>query len=236
MKSREILIEGGEALGLSLSSRQLDSFLHFLELFQIWNRQINLTSIREEEEIVVRHFLDSLSCYRAVKERSGPFLDVGTGAGFPSIPLLLYDPHLQITLLDSSRKKCFFLQEVRRRLHINPRIVQGRVEEFAHQEQERGNYNMVIARALAPLHQLVELAMPLLIVGGRLLSFQSAGVHEEIKAASRALSLLQGQILEKQVVSIPFLSAERYLLLIEKVGETREEFPRRMKQVRKTPL
>lgn len=236
MTTRELLISGTKEMGILLSERQVVSFLTFLDILQFWNKRINLTAKQEEREIIIRHFFDSLTSLSVVKGLEGPVLDVGCGAGFPSLPLLICEPKRSFTLLDSSKKKVFFLNEVKRKIELNYRVIWSRVEVLAHTEGERGSFPLVLSRALSPLNLLVELCVPLLQVGGVLVAFQAKEVEKEVEKAKNALVELQAQINTIIKVAVPFLPEERFLILIEKKGESSGDFPRRMDYMKKRPL
>lgn len=254
MEVESILQKGAEEMGISLSKEQMEQFMEYLRLLQFWNQMMNLTSLRERGEMVTHHLLDSLSCYSLVKERCGmeekrgkegrgerrekrgKIFDAGTGAGFPSIPLLIVEKDLKMTLMDSSKKKCLFLRELRRRLALDFRVEWGRIEEFAHKRGERGTYSLVLTRALAPLTILLEMTIPLLVVRGSLIAFKAKEVHRELEEAEYAFTALKADLKEEREVVVPYLAKERTLLVIEKRGETEAHFPRRGAQIEKKPL
>lgn len=223
-------------MGISLGKEQIHQFISYLHLLVFWNKKVNLTAIKEEKEMVKEHILDSLSCYNFVKGEKGRIVDVGAGAGFPSIPLLILEPSLHMALLDSSKKKCVFLRQVRRELGLEYRVIGERIEELAHIKGERASYHIALSRALAPLNILLELSLPLLALGGFLVAFKSKDIQREIEESRGALSSLKGEIKEIKKVEAPFLIKERYLLLIESKGILDESYPRRMSLIEKKSL
>lgn len=223
-------------MGIHLREEQLALFMSYLHLLLFWNRKMNLTAIKDDREIVTHHFLDSLTSYRFVREEKGRILDIGTGAGFPSIPLLILEPKLTMVLVDSSKKKCFFLKEVRRELGLDFLIIRDRIEELAHQEEERATYELVLSRALAPLNILLEISLPFLKIDGMMVAYKAKEIHQEIEEAKRALSSLKGEMRQIKRVKVPFLKKDRYLLLIRKREKIGGFFPRRIHIIEKKPL
>lgn len=223
-------------MGIHLREEQLALFMSYLHLLLFWNRKMNLTAIKDDREIVTHHFLDSLTSYRFVREEKGRILDIGTGAGFPSIPLLILEPKLTMVLVDSSKKKCFFLKEVRRELGLDFVIIRDRIEELAHQEEERATYELVLSRALAPLNILLEISLPFLKIDGMMVAYKAKEIHQEIEEAKRALSSLKGEMRQIKRVKVPFLKKDRYLLLIRKREKIDGFFPRRIHIIEKKPL
>lgn len=234
LEVREILQQGAKRMGIPLSKEKGDLLMEYLEMISFWNKRINLTAIREDRRMVTHHLLDSLSCFSLLGD--GKMLDAGTGAGLPAIPLLIIKPSLEMTLLDSSKKKCIFLKQVRRELKLDFRVLEGRMENIAHQRGERGFYHVVLSRAMAPLYMLLELSMPFLQVGGFLIAFKSRAKEEELKEAEGSMKVLEAQLLLIKEVVIPFLPEERFLLKIGKGGETKDIYPRKRMIMEKNPL
>lgn len=236
MNPASLLNEGAALMGLQLTQEMKSQFVIYLELLQFWNTRINLTSLSTDRDIIIQHFLDSLSCYQYICDGNKSIIDIGTGGGFPSLPLLIYDHSLEMTLVDSSKKKCNFLKEVRRELSLSYRVFHERIESLAHREGERDSYDIVLARALAPLNLLLELGISFAKIQGSLIAFKSKSGQEEIIFARKAMEVLKIRLLAEKRVHIPFLNKVRNLFLFEKIGVTPEEFPRSPKKRERTPL
>jgi len=233
-----ILEQGVAELGLKLTREQKAQFGLYLEELKEWNKRINLTAITSDREVVVKHFLDSLSCLQTGKILSSALLvDLGSGAGFPGLPLKIALPSLRVTLLESSEKKSLFLCHIAQRLGLkNLVVVSMRAEEFARQEPAREAYDLATARAVSPLPVLLEYALPLLAVGGFLIAQKGRELSEELGQARRAATLLGGEIESVVKAKVPFLKAERHLVVIRKIVPTPEKYPRRTGIPSKRPL
>jgi 16S rRNA (guanine527-N7)-methyltransferase len=235
-ESAELLKSGARLLGTDLSDEQMAAFDLLLGELERWNRKLNLTAISEEREIVIYHFLDSLSCLLSSKIREeARLLDIGTGAGFPGIPVAIARPDISVSLLESMRKKGEFLKNVISLLGLKARVLVGRAEELA-RTPERASYDVVAARAVAALPVLCEYALPFLKKGGYLVAQKSKRVREELREGERAAALIGGGKPEVVSVSLPFAEAERYLVIVEKIKETPERYPRRAGIPPKRPL
>lgn len=240
---RSILGEGAAELGLTLTADQLNQFLRYENELVDWNLRMNLTAIEEPVEIEVRHFLDSLTLVAALprKVRSGravvTFLDVGAGAGLPGIPLAIVLPMLQVTLLEATQKKCRFLNHVRDLLTLpNLDVRCGRAEELAHDSAMREHFDVVAARAVAPLATLAELCLPFARPGGRFVAMKKTGIDTEIDRARYGISVLGGRVAECLTVRVPRLNEDRLLVVVEKLAPTPRGYPRRPGVPAKAPL
>lgn len=240
------LQEGAGRLGLALSPTQVAQFeVYYRELVQ-WNEKFNLTAITGYEEVQVKHFLDSLVALPLIAEEAGEplppvrplhLVDVGTGAGFPGIPLKIAAPRLKLTLMDGTGKKVAFLREVTARLGLhNVEVVQGRAEELGRNTAYRGQFDLVTARAVAPLNTLAEYLLPLARRGGLAVVYKGASAGQEFMEARRAIELLGGETVRLAPVKVPFLGEQRFILLIKKVRPTPERYPRGQGLPRKKPL
>jgi 16S rRNA (guanine527-N7)-methyltransferase len=232
------LIEGARQLGLSLTAGQVALFARYQELLLEWNQHINLTAITDPAGIQVRHFLDSLSCTLAMTYRPGQWLvDVGTGAGFPGIPLKIYYPDLRLTLVESVAKKARFLTAVVAELGlVQVDIVTERAELLGQNPEHRERYDWVVARAVAEMRVLVEYLLPLCRPGGHVLAQKGGGAPEETAAAVRAITLLGGALPRYQTIQLPGLADAHHLVIIEKQTPTPPQFPRRTGIPSKRPL
>lgn len=233
-----ILQGAAAAFGLSLTSGQLETLGRYRELLLDWNERINLTAITDPAAIVTHHFLDSLACLLAVPpDRRGAarVIDVGSGAGFPGIPLAIALPDWQVTLLEATGKKVRFLEEAARTLQLgNAHALQGRAEEVAHLTAYRGRYDIATARAVAALPTLLEYCAPFLRPGGLLLLPKKGDLSEELEAGRRAAAFLSTSLCDP--VSVPFFSDERIIVPGRQRRPCPEPYPRAAGAPIKHPL
>ena len=250
----ETLREGARRLGLQLSQQHLDRFQTLYEELARWNERYNLTAITGYQQVQTRHLLDSLTCLLAfpagpdedeipdsvpVQRQPGALscLDVGTGAGFPGLPLRILLPDLRLTLLESVQKKAQWLQYIVRKLELSQvEIVVGRAEEVAHDETHRERYDVVVARAVAPLTILAEYGLPFCRVGGRLIAPKGDEATQEAAAAEAAIRMLGGRLTTIKAVPLPDLLPGHHLVVIDKQASTPERYPRRTGIPSKRPL
>lgn len=227
-----------EEVKLNLSEDMSVKFSLYYKWIIEWNEKINLTAITAEEEFIVKHLLDSLSVYFSCDMLNGDkkILDIGTGAGFPGIPLKIYSDDLHITLLDSLQKRVKFLNEVIERLKLkNITAIQGRAEDLARTEL-RESFDMAVSRAVASLPILLEYALPFVKKGGYFIAWKGSKAKEEAKESVNALKVLGGKIEDIKKVTIPNLDEERFLITIKKEGNVPSKYPRRAGTPTKKPL
>lgn len=227
-----------ERLDIMLDEKALERFDTFAEMLVDWNTRINLTAITDPFEIVYKHFADSMLALAAVNVPQGAsFIDVGTGGGFPGLPLLIARPDLHGVMLDSTLKKLMFVDHVLNRLELNNngRTLHMRAEEAGIKVQLRNRFDFCFSRAVANLRELSEYCLPLTKVGGTFVALKSAKAQEEIDGAKEAIRLLGGEIVE---VKQFFLSdmGERNLVVIKKVSPTPPKYPRASAKISKEPL
>lgn len=238
MKYEKILIEGAKSFGIELSREQVEQFSIFYRLLVEWNEKMNLTTITEEKEVVVKHFLDCLSGAPVLQSFEKPLIaDVGTGAGFPGIPLKIIYHELSFVLIDCLKKRLGFLAEVVKELgmeHIE--LVHGRAEELAHTEAYRERFDIVVSRAVASLPVLMEYSMGYVKKGGILLAYKGPTLAEELKASERALSVLQSGVETTQTVEIPFSEYSHTIAVIRKKAALPTMYPRSQAKIKKQPL
>lgn len=203
-----------------------------------WNTRVNLTAITDPQEVRLRHFLDSLSLLPCLGETRGKrLIDVGTGAGFPGLPLAMARPDLQVTLLEATGKKLAFIDEVARTLKLkNVRTLHARAEEAGQMPGERESYDYVTARAVARLPVLAEYLLPLARVGGLCIAMKGETATQEAQDARRALTTLGGTLRSIEEVELPGVEGRHYLVLIDKVRPTPAEYPRRPGLPNRSPL
>ena len=233
------LIQGAQQFNLLLNETQQQAFGTYRRELMAWNEKINLTRIIAPEEITVKHFLDSLSLYPLLSDLSPDFslIDVGTGAGFPGLPLKIVLPGIRLALLESTRKKTVFLQHIVDTLHLaDVTVVTARAEEAGRQPAHRQQYDAAVARAVAVLPTLAEYMLPLVKVGGLVIVQKGQNPTEEIKSAANALGILGGKIDQVLPVEVPGLDAKRHLIVIRKRKPTPKQYPRRPGLPAKKPI
>jgi len=233
------LTHGAQQFGLTLSEAQRQAFDTYRRELITWNEKFNLTRIVEPEEITVKHFLDSLSIYPLLSNLPSDFslIDVGTGAGFPGLPLKIVLPHIRLTLLESTRKKTTFLQHIVDLLNLTDvTVVTARAEEAGRQPAHRQQYDVAVARAVAVLSTLAEYTLPLIKVGGTVIVQKGQNPADEVKSAANALEILGGKVDQILPVDVPGLEAERHLIVIRKRKPTPKQYPRRPGLPTKKPI
>lgn len=236
------LTQGLSELGLELSSTQAKQFeLYYQELLE-WNTRINLTSITDYEEVQTKHFFDSITVTLALaKEEMGKpdlsIIDIGTGAGFPGLPLKILLDQSRLVLLDSIAKKAAFLRHISQQLKLsNVEVVTGRAEEIARLPSYRQQFDLVVSRAVALLPTLMELALPFCQIGGKFVAQKKGEISREIDRAGKAINVLGGRLNQVRSIEFEELSDERCLVIIDKIRPTPEEYPRRPGIPKRRPI
>lgn len=225
-------------LGITLSDRQVQQFLTYYEMLVEWNEVMNLTAITEYDEVMKKHFIDSISLVKAYDVlKNVSVIDVGTGAGFPGLALKIAYPNLQVTLLDSLNKRINFLNAVIEKLQLTGvDTVHGRAEDFAKPAKLREKYDLCVSRAVANLSTLSEYCLPFVKVGGQFISYKSEKITEEMAAAENAIRILGGKVVNQVEFQLPESDIYRNLFVIEKVKETPKKYPRKAGLPSKEPL
>lgn len=228
-------------IGLVLEPRQLALFRRYYQELCAWNARLNLTTIVDWEAVQVQHFLDSLTCLLVLPEtaRTDPYtiVDIGSGAGFPGIPLKIALPHIALALVESVQKKAAFLTHLVEVLRLQDvRVYPRRAEEAAHFPECREQFDLAVSRAVAPLPVVAEYCLPFVRMGGLMIAMKGRDVEDEIRAGARAVALLGGQLREVRPVRLPGLDAPRHLVVVEKASPTPPQYPRRPGLPSKRPL
>lgn len=238
MNKEELLRSSASSIGVELSDTQVQQFIKYHEILVEWNSFMNLTGITEYEEVVQKHFVDSLALCKAIDvDQVTSLIDIGTGAGFPGIPLKIAYPHLKVTLLDSLQKRIKFLNEVIMQLGLQDvETIHGRAEDFAKPSMKRESYDVCVSRAVANLASLSEYCLPYVKIGGSFIPYKSGKVEEELEEAKKAVFLLGGKIEEEVRFSLPDSDISRSLIKIKKVSATQKKYPRKSGLATKEPI
>jgi 16S rRNA (guanine527-N7)-methyltransferase len=232
----EKMKESLKELNIELSEKQLNQFYNYMNILIEWNKVMNLTNITEPEEIIQKHFVDSLTILKSIKENDS-IIDVGTGAGFPGIPIKIVFPETRITLLDSLNKRIKFLEEVINKLELkNIETIHGRAEEVAHNKKYREKYDIAIARAVAPLNVLSEYLLPFVKIGGYAICMKGVKGKEEAEEGKNAIKILGGEITNSREFNLPNTEMARTIIEIEKIKNTEKKYPRKAGTPTKMPL
>ena len=233
-----VLTEKVKELSIVLNDKQIQKFEQYYNILVEWNKVMNLTAITEYEEVVEKHFLDSLTIVNAIHvKKIETLIDVGTGAGFPGIPLKIAFPHLKVTLLDSLNKRIKFLNEVINLLELNDiKAIHGRAEDYAKQAEYREQYDICVSRAVANLATLSEYCLPYVKMDGLFVPYKSGEIDEELKSSEKAVSILGGKVEEVVKFQLPGTDIGRSFVKIHKIKETKKKYPRKAGMPTKEPL
>lgn len=233
-----VLTKKVKELSIVLNDKQTQQFEQYYNILVEWNKVMNLTAITEYEEVVEKHFLDSLTIVDAINMgKIETLIDVGTGAGFPGIPLKIAFPHLKVTLLDSLNKRIKFLNEVIDLLELDDiKTIHGRAEDYAKQAEYREQYDICVSRAVANLATLSEYCLPYVKVDGLFVPYKSGEIDEELKSSEKAVSILGGKVEEVVKFQLPGTDIGRSFVKIHKIKETKKKYPRKAGMPTKEPL
>jgi 16S rRNA (guanine(527)-N(7))-methyltransferase GidB len=238
VKQKEFLIENLQKIDIILEEEKIQQFITYYDILVEWNKVMNLTGITEFEEVVIKHFVDSLSLIKAVNPtKIQSVIDIGTGAGFPGIPLKIVYPNLEVVLLDSLNKRIKFLNTVIEKLHLsNIRCIHGRAEDFSRKAEYREQFDLCVSRAVANLASLSEYCIPYVKKAGMFISYKSGKIESELEEAKIAVKILGGKIDSSIKFYLPDTDMERSLVVIKKVSNTAKMYPRKAGIPAKEPI
>ncbi len=236
------LIEGAGKLGIKLTTRQIKQFeLYYRELIE-WNKKSNLTAITDYSSVQVKHFLDSLTITPALSEKEVGrpdfnIIDIGTGAGFPGVPLQILFPQAKLVLIEPTTKKTAFLHYITSKLELeNVEVLNSRAEEAAHLPLYREQFALVLSRAVALLPTLVELTLPFCRIGGKFIAHKKGEIDQEINRAEKAIAAMGGKLDQIRKIELDAFDEVRYLIIIDKISHTPSKYPRRPSIPRRRPI
>ena len=222
-------------IDIELTEKQVKQFYNYMNLLIEWNNKINLTAITEPKEIILKHFVDCATINKFIDENK--VIDIGTGAGFPGIPLKIINEDLEITLADSLNKRIKFLDIVIETLELNKiETIHARAEELAKNKKYRQSYDIVVSRAVAALNVLLEYTTPFIKVGGKVICMKGNNVEEEIKESKNAIKILGTKMLPVEKVVLPGTEITRNIITVEKIKNTPAKYPRKAGTPAKEPL
>lgn len=224
-------------LGIEINNEMLEQFMQYKEILLEWNQKMNLTAITEDKEVILKHFVDSMSVLKMIDIRGKSVIDVGTGAGFPGLPLKIAVPDINLLLLDSLNKRIKFLNEVVESLKLEKvECIHSRAEDAGQNKLYREKFDFCVSRAVANLTVLAEYDLPFVKVGGQFIAMKGPTGYEEAKLAKKAIKMLGGEISEIKEVNIPFTDINHTIIFINKISKTPTKYPRNSGIISKTPL
>lgn len=236
MINSDLLKAGVNEIGAELDSYAIDRFDSYAERLVRWNEHVNLTAITDADEIVIKHFVDSLYPLKYVHMKNGQkLIDIGTGAGFPALPLLIANPGLEVNFVDSVGKKLGFVKDVLRNSGLVAVTTHQRAEEIGKDSEYREQYDYATARAVAPLNVLCEYGLPLVKVGGLFIALKGSSGDEELRAARNAIKTLGGELAKFDEYTLPN-GDKRSIVIIRKISQTPTKYPRKSKKIDSKPL
>lgn len=234
----DLLIKGAADLGVNLGENEVILYGKYIDILLEWNSKVNLTAITDTDEIIVKHFLDSLAVLGNLPiGNCRSLLDIGTGAGFPGVPIKIANQKIKVVLLDSLNKRVSFLRHLIAELNLQEiSALHGRAEDYARDQDYRGKFDLVVSRAVAKMSVLAELCLPFVKIGGLFVAYKGPKAEEEVIEAEYALTLLGAKVVNLEKVKLPETEDERVLVIISKENETPEKYPRKAGIPEKRPL
>ncbi len=238
MTNKELLKKGITEFNIDVDEKMIDDFSMYREILVEWNQKMNLTGIEDEKEVFIKHFLDSVSIFKNgyIKDNM-KVIDVGTGAGFPGLPMKIAKRSLDVTLLDSLNKRINFLQEVCKKIYIDDvEFIHGRAEDFGQDENYREQYDIATARAVAGLPVLMEFCVPFVKVGGYFICLKGPNADLELEESKKAMETLGVKFIEKIDIKLPEIELNHNILVFEKIQNTPSKYPRKAGKPSKSPI
>ncbi len=233
----KLLFEEAEKFGIHLNDEQLEIFKVYMDFLLEYNSHTNLTAITEPDEIMIKHFLDSITLNKFVEiPKNAKVIDVGTGAGFPGVPMKIFREDINLTLVDSLNKRVKFLNELIEKIGLKAEIIHCRAEELSQNNAYREKYNFAVSRAVAPLNVLCEYCLPYVKVGGFFVALKGSNADDEIKNSKKAIKILGGKIEKTEIFELPQNKGFRSILIIKKEASTLKKYPRSNSKISKSPL
>ncbi|MBE5806113.1 MAG: 16S rRNA (guanine(527)-N(7))-methyltransferase RsmG [Clostridiales bacterium] len=230
------LVDGLKEINIKLNDEQIEKFYKYMNLLIDWNTKINLTAITEPKEIIVKHFIDSLTINKYINNNQ-TIIDVGTGAGFPGIPISIVREDCKIVLMDSLNKRINFLNDVKDKLHLeNVETIHSRAEELGQNSNYREKFDIAVSRAVAPLNILSEYLLPFVKIDSCALCMKGANIDEELKSSENAIRILSGKLVHIDEFMLPNSDFNRNIIVIKKVNSLSKKYPRKSGTPSKEPL
>ncbi len=238
MEFYDLMAKAAEDVGLELTTEQYDQFITYMRLLQEWNEKINLTAILEDEEIIKKHFIDSIKAFKRDEfKQNVNVIDVGTGAGFPGIPIAIMNPNINVTLLDSLNKRIKFLDIVINKLGLkNIKTIHSRAEDGARNKNLREKFDIATSRAVANMSVLSEYCLPYVKVGGKFIALKGPAVEQEIEESNVAIKTLGGELEQICEVKIEDTDLRHNLVVVKKIKECAKTYPRKAGTISKNPI
>ncbi len=239
MDNTELLKSGLDFYNIEPNNEIIERFNIYTRMLIEWNQKINLTAITDEKEIIIKHYFDSISCVNTgiisdTQDKS--IVDVGTGAGFPGIPIKIVKPSIRLTLIDSLKKRTLFLEELTHEMGIDCEIIHGRAEDLGKNKDYREKYHIAVSRAVAGMAVLSEYILPFVKIGGNMVCLKGPAVFDELKDAEAAINILGGKFVETLPTDVYKSSLTRYIVIVEKTSNCPTKYPRKAGTVEKKPL
>lgn len=231
-----IIEKYAQKINIELQENQKKMLYQYMNILLEWNKRINLTAIVEENEIILKHFIDSLTIKKYIKQ-DNEVIDIGTGAGFPGIPLKILNNSIKLTLLDSVNKKINFLEQIKKELKLqNVECIHSRAEQYIIENNKRETYDIGVSRAVASLNTLVEYILPYIKINGICICMKGPNIQEELKEAEKAINVLGGKIEKIEEITLPYSDIKRNIIIIRKEKNTPKEYPRKAGKPKTNPI